>query len=390
MLKVERTECTGCTACAAICPKKCLKMQEDAEGFLFPVMDNMAGCIKCDLCNQICPVLHPRHLPDEITRAYAAYSQNTKERLESSSGGAFSLFAHDILTKGGIVYGAVYDHDFRVQHIAVTELEDLNRLRGAKYAQSDIDGVFSDVQEKLKEGRDVLFSGMPCQVSGLKAFLKRDYENLLTVDFVCHGIPSPMAWRAYVKYRAGHDSKGAPPKSINLRAKCTGWSHYTYSVLFEYADGAKYAEQSGNDLFMQLFVGDYINRNACESCRFKGYKRQSDVTLGDFWGIWEIDPEMDDNKGTSLILTHSPKGERVLEMVCDRMVVKEVPLEATSRFNPSLVVASSGRKERSAVFTRICVGDFDSLFSLFAPSGRASHVKNKIKRVLKSLGRGNV
>ena len=267
----------------------------------------------------------------------------------------------------------------------MTETEGLYQLRGAKYAQSDMNGIFSDVQTKLMENQYVLFTGTPCQVSGLKTFLKRDYENLITIDFVCHGVPSPAAWSAYVKYRAKLDNKGTLPTTINLRSKSTGWSQYAYSILFEYADGEKYSVESGHDLFMQLFVGDYINRKSCEDCQFKGYERQSDLTLGDFWGIWEIDSEMDDNKGTSLVLTHSQKGEKAFGSVCNRSRVKEVSLEDVSKFNPSMLTSSIGRAERDEVLAKIQAGSFDAVSNIFDAHSRFSRVKDKMKRIFKIL-----
>lgn len=385
MLRVDYKKCTGCTACISACPKKCLEMREGEGGFQFPMPSGAAVCIGCGLCNQACPIFTPHPHLTEDTRAYAVYSQDTAERLESSSGGVFSLFARDVLSAGGIVYGAAYDRNFRVHHIAVTETSDLYRLRGAKYAQSDMNGIFSDVQKKLMENRHVLFTGTPCQVSGLKTFLNREYENLITIDFVCHGVPSPAAWSAYVKYRAKLDNKGVLPTTINLRSKSTGWSQYAYSILFEYADGEKYSVESGHDLFMQLFVGDYINRKSCEDCQFKGYERQSDLTLGDFWGIWEVDSEMDDNKGTSLVLTHSQKGEKAFKSVYNRSKVKEVSLEDVSRFNPSMLTSSTGRAERDGVLAKIRAGSFDAVSNIFDSHSRFSRVKDKMKRILKKL-----
>lgn len=296
--------CTGCTACTSVCPKGCITMSADENGFLFPVIDP-DKCVACGLCEKSCSIINQPKTAETEPKAYAAYSKDENMRLESSSGGVFTEIAKAVLARKGVVFGAAYDEKFEVLHICVDNEADLTRLRGAKYAQSDLHSIFCQVKARLDEGQDVLFSGTPCQVSGLKAFLRKDYANLLTVDFVCHSVPSPMAWREYVKYRAYKDNDGNLPTAINLRSKQTGWTNYQYSNLFTYADGHSYVSRSSESLYMRLFVGGYINRESCANCQFKGYNRVSDLTIGDFWGIWDVAPEMDDNKGTSVVLVQT-------------------------------------------------------------------------------------
>ena len=189
--------CTGCTACASACPKGCIAMQADENGFLYPKIDE-AACVHCGLCEQSCPVTSPLPVTMQLPTAYAAYTRDEAVRLQSSSGGVFTELAKAVLDKGGIVYGAAYDETFRVVHRAVYHADELPPLRGAKYAQSDLGTCFFDIKTELQNGKWVLFSGTPCQVAGLKAFLQQEYETLLTVDFVCHSVPSPMAWDAYL------------------------------------------------------------------------------------------------------------------------------------------------------------------------------------------------
>ena len=347
--------CTGCTACASVCPKGCISMVADADGFLHPAVC-AEHCIGCALCQSVCPVATPQKKDRHQPKAYAAYSKDEVVRIQSSSGGIFTEIARVALKKGGVVYGAAYNDQFDVLHICVENEDDLDKLRGAKYAQSNLQGIFPDVKAKLNAGRLVLFSGTPCQVAGLKSYLRKEYDNLLTVDFVCHSVPSPLAWREYVKYRSQQDNNGCLPKTINLRAKETGWSRYQYSNLFRYKNGKNHIVKNGESLYMKLFVGGYINRESCTNCHFKGYSRISDMTLGDFWGIWEIAPELDDNKGTSVLLIQSRRGAELLTEIIEQSVLKEVTLEQASRENPAMITCSKSNKRRKKALALIREG----------------------------------
>lgn len=319
----------------------------------------------CGLCEEICPVLNKLELAEEQPKAFAAWSCDSEIRANSSSGGIFSELVKEVLAQGGAVLGAAYDENFVVKHICIETEEDLFKLRGAKYAQSDLGNSFIEIRNRLKNNQKVLFSGTPCQVAGLKSFLKKDYDNLICVDFVCHGVPSPMAWKEYVKYRSQIDSSGQIPKKINLRSKKSGWSRYRYSNLYEYPDGNAYTALSGNDLYMKLFVGDYISRESCSDCQFKGYSRVSDITLGDFWGIWDIAPEMDDDQGTSLVLVQSEKGRKIFSEITDTICSKEMTLQQASMQNPSLLESSPAKANRQEVLDMIREGRIGELENLF-------------------------
>lgn len=360
----DRSLCTGCTACFSICPAGCISMVADDHGFLFPVIDT-AGCTGCGLCERICPITTPLTLSTNCSKAYAAYSTNETVRMQSSSGGIFTELAKVVLEEGGVVFGAAYNEQFDVTHIYVDAEEDLGKLRGAKYAQSDLRGIFPEVKTKLDRGQTVLFAGTPCQVAGLKAFLRADYKNLLTVDFVCHSVPSPMAWRKYVKYRAQADNNGIFPSQINLRSKATGWSRYHYSNQFNYTNGNIHTERSGESLYMKLFVGGFISREACADCHFKGYHRVSNLTLGDFWGIWDIAPEMDDDKGTSVLLVHSNKGYAILERIKNNLRLQEVSLQEASAQNQAMLTASKANSNRPEVLACIREGKWSECESYF-------------------------
>lgn len=365
-LLAARNLCTGCGACAGSCEHKCIVMKPDGYEFVYPTVD-VIHCVQCGLCEQGCPIVkdHNPNTSSPLPKAYAAYSKDEKLRNESSSGAIFSELAHCIFAQGGVVFGAAYDGQYNVQHVCAESIEDLASLRGAKYAQSNLGDVFHDVRARLDRRQPVLFSGTPCQVAGLKAFLRKKYDSLSCIDFVCHGVPSPLAWKAYVEYRARIDNDGELPQSINLRSKETGWSRYRYSNIFEYENGKRYVCPSGDSLFMKLFVGDYICRPSCETCSFKGYSRISDLTLGDFWGIWDIKPEMDDDCGTSLILCQSDHGDKLLDSISDKLVMKSVTLEEASRQNKSMLMASPANPKRREALETIKSGNITACETWF-------------------------
>lgn len=378
--------CTGCSACASVCNNNSLVMVPDENGFMYPEFVNPDNCTKCGCCENVCPVLNPNSIDAQENCACAAYSINEDIRKQSSSGGVFTELAFKTIDEDGVVYGAAYGSDFSVQHICISSKAELFRLRGAKYSQSVLGNSFRVIRKRLENGQKVLFSGTPCQVAGLKAFLKKDYFNLITVDFVCHGIPSPMVWQAYIKYRAEQDADGQRPIAINLRSKHTGWSRYQYSNLYQYGNGASYSAKGSDDLFMKLFVGDYINRESCANCVFKGYDRVSDLTIGDFWGIWDIMPELDDDKGISVVLAHSQKGRDVLKDCRENLRIKLVTLEQTSVQNPSMLYVFPTKENRAEVLEQIRHGKIDEMEKLFSKQkqwGGTEKMSKKVTQIIR-------
>ncbi len=385
----SKCQCTGCTACANSCPRQCIQMKKDSAGFFYPEIVKPSACIDCGACERACPVLADNKVTGNhsLAFAYVAFAKNEPLRMESSSGGVFSELATVILQMGGIVYGSSYDENGVIRHIGIENKQDLGKLRGAKYSQSVLGNTFSNIKKQLMSGKTVLFSGTPCQVAGLKSFLKRDYDNLVCIDFVCHGVPSPMVWEKYVAYRAQFDNGGTLPLHINLRNKESGWSNYSYSVEFAYGNKKRYFCKNAEDPFMYLFVNDYILRKSCGDCHFKGYNRVSDITLGDFWGIQNIDPEMDDNKGTSLVLTHDAVGEDLLKKVAGRVKIKQVTLEQASSENLSLLKSSVHKPSRDIVLKTIESEDFQAILPFLQKEQLLQRRKreNILKKVLKKL-----
>lgn len=380
----DKTKCSGCHACAAVCPKQCISMEKDAEGFLYPVADT-AYCIQCGLCVRACPILTPlmvQKTEKDIT-AYAAVNQNADVRLHSSSGGIFSLLAEHVIGQGGVVFGAAFDPDFQVEHRCAETVEALAMFRGAKYVQSRIGNAYSQAEAFLKAGRKVLFTGTPCQIEGLFAYLQKDYENLLTQDIICHGVPSPLVWEKYIRYR--EEKTDSRTKRITFRHKKESWKRY--SVCFEFENDTEYLLSASKDPYMNAFLKDLCLRPSCYTCTFKKKYRLSDFTLADFWGIQHVLPDMDDDKGTSLVLVNSDVGRKVFGVLGDQMKYEAVLLEEGIKYNPSMITAAVLPHNRDAFMNTAKKEDFDVLYrkflkpSLLKKCLRAG--KSIIKKVLK-------
>lgn len=385
MIEIKnKSRCTSCTACKTICPKQCITMKKDEEGFLYPVI-NESNCIDCHLCEKVCPLLNEEVFDDTITEGYAVINKNEQVRNESTSGGFFSLLANYVLDLNGYVVGACYDENFIVKHIAINDKNELYKLRGAKYSQSELGNIFKQVRNLLDQKKYVLFSGTPCQVSGLKSFLRKDYERLITVDLICHGVPSPLAWKKYLEYRYKQDNNGEKAISINLRSKISGWSNYHYSVVFDY-DNYKYEKLNGQDPFMKSFVSNLCLRPSCYSCHFKGIQRISDFTLGDYWGIWNQIPEMDDSKGTSIVFVHSQLGKNIFNQLKNSILYQEVDVNKAIEENPSMIKNSQKNDRRKDFMNDLKNHDFNYLIDKYELKQKIvkptllRRILNKVKR----------
>lgn len=317
----NKKDCCGCTACMHACPVKCIKMLEDEEGFLYPITDE-EKCIHCNKCENVCPIRNIRNSNSQ-TETFVGYNRNEGIRKQSSSGGIFSVIAQWILQQNGVIYGAAFNKDFEVCHISAETEEGLAELRGSKYVQSWLGNVYPEVKDYLEKKRSVLFTGTACQIAGLKKYLNKEYENLYTVDVLCHGVPSPKIWRMYLKDKKKRYN--ASIEKIEFRCKENGWKNY--SVNIEFSDMQRYCVNYYEDKFMKMFLDNIDLRPSCYECRFKGFPRISDMTIGDSWGIENHMPDMDDDKGTSVISIHSSKGKQMFEAIKESLNVRESSLE---------------------------------------------------------------
>lgn len=314
-------------------------------------------------------------------KVFACYNTNEEVRMKSSSGGIFSLLATQILSEDGVIYGVAMAEDcYSAEFIRVLDESGLERLRGSKYLQARMGDTFSNVKKDLMAGRKVLFSGTGCQVNGLKKFLQKEYDNLLCVDVICHGAPSPALWEKYVKYQ---ESKHGKLIDINFRCKDDSW------IDFGMKENTVYISKDV-DSFMQMFLRDYCLRPSCYECVAKDIK-MSDITIADFWGIERVSPEMNDNKGTSLAIVRSKKGEEIFSSIKDGVKMKEVSYKDAVKGNPSEYCSVKRPEERGTFFVDMNNMEFGELEKKYAapiPLSFKSKVKRKIKQILRKFSGG--
>lgn len=362
---INKKDCCGCSACVQKCPKQCISLKEDEEGFLYPVVDKDI-CIDCGLCEKVCPVLHQGEERKPL-KVYAAKNQNEEIRLQSSSGGVFTLFAEEVIKEGGVVFGARFDEKWEVKHDFTETIDELSAFRGSKYVQSRIEDNFQKVEAFLKQGRKVLFSGTPCQVAGLKRFLRKEYDNLLTVDFVCHGVPSPGVWRQYLKETIARmcdkNSVSSDPismdnahiESISFRNKSTGWKKYSFALTLSATarSGVKntvsLSEIFSRNTFMKGFLADLYLRPSCYTCPAKCGKSGSDITIGDLWGALSIIGH-DDDRGTSLVLEYKINA---FFKNTSSLWIKEIDYYKSCLNNPAILRSSMLPVKRSLLYLSI-------------------------------------
>jgi len=350
----DKSECCGCHACYNICPTNAITMKEDEKGFKYPeIVEDK--CIKCGACKKVCPVQSKERHDGEV-RAFACYNKNDAERLKSSSGGIFVLLAKEILKKGGIVFGASLNLDLKVVHIGIENEEQLIKLMGSKYVQSDIGNTYKQAKEYLEHGRYVLFSGTPCQIGGLKSYLGREYDKLYCQDLICHGVPSPKVWEKYKEYREKKDNSVLA--NVSFRNKDEGWERLC--LKFEYKNKA-YRKDLTEDIFLQLFLKNIILRESCYNCSFKGKNRISDITLADYWGIQNIHADMSDNRGVSLAICHSGKGKELFDNIKYKLVYKETNLDKAIKYNLNMIYSEKMNSKREEFFEKLDKDDFEKL-----------------------------
>lgn len=311
LLFTNKEDCCGCSACLNNCPKQAISMREDEYGFLYPFI-NESLCIRCGKCKKVC-AFQNNGTKNSPMDCYAAINRNKNQAIKSASGGIFAAIAETVIKNDGIIYGAAFSGNWGVHHISVDKLEDLIALQGSKYAHSEIGRIFHEVKDELQTGRQVLFSGTPCQIDGLKAYLGEEYENLVTVDIVCHGVPSVRMFQAYLKTL--EKKYGGEITSFSFRDKSIGWGKNGTVVI----NGKKIKIWESASSYLYYFSQGNLFRPNCYKCPYACSNRPADLTIGDYWGIEKQHPEIfakrgwDETKGISLIIVNTKKGKKALE-----------------------------------------------------------------------------
>jgi coenzyme F420-reducing hydrogenase beta subunit len=362
-------------------------MKPDSEGFLYPEVCTET-CVSCGLCRLACLVITPERLPKNFPnpQVFAAWNLDPEIRRQSSSGGVFTALAEESLARGGVVFGAGFDQQWTLRHTVAKNQEELARFRGSKYLQSNTGNVFSQIEDSLQQNHWVLFCGTPCQVAGLNAYLGKPYDALLTCDVVCHGVPSSKVFRKYVKSMIGNDSLN----SFSFRDKRSGWKRYKISMTF--SNGREYSLAASEDFFIKGFLRDIYLRPSCHACPSIGIPRQGDITLGDFWGIGNTRPDLDDDQGTSLILLNSRKGKAFFDQCKSKIFTEEVDLKTAIQGNPSLERSAQPHPDREKFFQDLDKMDFPALIQKYLPpptltqkiQQRILGLCQRLKRILKS------
>ena len=359
----EKEKCTGCGGCAATCTSGCISMHPDHEGFRYPRIDTIR-CSGCGSCEKVCPQRNVRIFGHQKPKAFAAYSNDKQIRKAAASGGMASLLGRKILDDGGTVFGAAYlSKGMETAHIRVNDAGGLYRIMGSKYMQSSVGECFSQIRDLLSQKQKVLFIGTPCQVEGLKGYLKTDDDHLLCVDLVCHGVPSSALWKKYARYQ--EKKARSHIVDINMKSKVSGWREP--SVVCRFANGKSYQKPVIEDPYMLLFYKGLSIRPSCYACSSRCLDRMSDITLADFWGIEDVCPEIADDLGTSLVLLHTKKGRELLDEISEDATILEVDLNAALHKNPSATKERHNPREREAFFRDSNVMEFDEILKRYVP-----------------------
>lgn len=374
----NKKNCCGCSACVQRCPKQCIRLEEDTEGFLYPQVDEET-CIKCGLCEKVCPILNQADKLS-VLEVLAVKNPNDEERMNSSSGGVFLPLAREVINQGGVVFGAVYDEIWEVHHVYAENIEDVYPMMGSKYLQSKIGNSFKDAERFLKQGREVLFVGSPCQIAGLRTYLRnKQYSNLLAVDFLCHGVPSPGVWRRYLaETYGGYDAKEqsrlqatagknsvllsslnatSPIGDIKFRDKReSGWKKFRFVVRQKSASKADQNTVLSSDIhydnpFMRGFLSDIYLRPSCYECKCKNGVNHSDLTIGDYWAARVTDQDFDDDKGVGLVLVNTSKGKKYFDEL--NMTVRNSTLDKAHLCNGGFNEHTHAHPKRAVFFTML-------------------------------------
>lgn len=383
-MQISKYACSGCSLCATLCPAHCITMKEDEKGFLYPEV-NTAKCINCGMCIKSCPENQEYQVNDYTCHAMA--TADMQLRQASSSGGIFGALAELFLKGNGAVVGAAFTESMNVELRIIQKMDELPCLQGSKYVQAAVpNGLYKRVQELLEAGTSVLFSGTPCQIAAMNAFLShKQHANLLLVEVICHGVPAPAVWRAYLDYvcEKQNIARGDIAK-IHFRDKRTGWSKSSF-VIETRQFNTVISQTERQNGYMQLFGRNVILRPSCAVCQFKEGRSGADITLGDFWGLRNIGPELFDDAGISIVIVHSPKAREPLNKL-NLAVNQQFPPKIMLNANPPFRTSTPLNRANATYFSMFAENDFrwfppEDFISIYAKNS----IRAKFKRAILCL-----
>lgn len=378
---LNKKDCCGCTACASVCPKNCIDMATDKEGFKYPAV-NADLCINCNLCQKVCPVINSNISSDaRPLQSLIVRNKDTEIVRNSTSGGAVTAFTKEIVKAKGIVFGCVFDENFDIVHTSAETLQELSAFKGSKYVESQLGDTYKKIKLQLESGRKVLFVGTPCQVEGLISYLKKPFENLYTIDFVCRGVPSPLIWE---KYRLAMTKK-YKSEIVYAKFREKTYGYHSANLTLKYANGKKSAENTKTDYLLKSFFDDICSRPSCYDCKFKTAKRSSDLTVFDCWNISRYVPNVaDDDKGLTAVFVQSEKGKKLLEKVKDSFICYPADTELLLKTDGYMAVKSvSPHPKRSAYFEMVNNGvSLDKVVATLIPIKLSRKIFSRMKGFL--------
>ena len=383
----NKIDCCGCWACFSSCPKKCIDMKEDEEGFRYPVVDT-EKCIDCHLCEKVCPILHP---VDEIVseqKGYIVQHRNNEILRESTSGGAFTAIASWVLSKGGVVFGAAYDDNLIVHHTYVNNFADLKKFRNSKYTQSEIRTAYIDTKRFLKNGIIVLFSGTPCQIEGLCSFLRKKYENLILLDVVCRAVPSPLVFRKYKEMK--EERQKSRIQELLFRDKRYGYKYSTMTLKYE--NGNVESEGIDTDGYLRAFFSGISLRQSCMDCKFRKRYRVSDFTIWDCFDVDRYSSDMNNDKGATKVIAHTEKAREIMKGIYHdvKYISSDVENMLTLGGGNDVIIKISAHPLRKNFFDDISTLPPAEVFEKYFPVRLKNKLEKKIRIITAKTGLYNI
>lgn len=383
----NKEQCCGCNACGDICPKGAISFPQDEEGFWYPKVD-LEKCVNCGMCNKICPLQNMDKVKSaeklNPPKVVGGYHKNIAIRFDSTSGGIFSALANAMYKEGGYVSGAIQNSDLTVCNLISNDKSDLARLRSSKYVQSSAIGLYKEIKKLLIAGEKVLACGSPCQMGALRSYLEKDYENLIIVDFLCRATNSPKAYRKYMDML--EKQYGGKVVYVKAKNKEHGWHSLARKVVFD--NGKEYYGEGHDDHYRRGYHWNMFERPSCYDCKFKEIPRNSDITLGDFWGVDKVAPDLEQNLGTSMVMLNTPKGEAFFEKIKSKLVCRDFTLNDVLPGNHAALLEPVKYPpiDRNALFRDMDSMPFDELANKYFPEYmHKTTFKTKVKNILKFL-----